>query len=204
MKDMYYLREAPKSWGSRNLKEILVISTLRNTITKPKISKEGVGELEYPNGHAQHPEERPSQLIQTFYVIPTSSGSWFPCPQQTSSFPLRFSQHQLSTFPSGPPSHFHPAFAIMKYQLSLLLNYSVHSLMYYSCLAKQSINKIIRVQFPLFVIFLFLLILLIFLILSFVVLYKSDTEINIANVSFRFIRKSCGRHFKGLKPRERS
>lgn len=38
--------------------------------------------------------------------------------------------------------------------------------------------------FPLFVIFLFPLILLIFLILSFVVLHKSDTKINIANVSF--------------------
>lgn len=123
------LREVPKSWGSQNLKEIPVILTCRNTITRPKISKEDAGELAYHNAHKHHPEERPSELIPIFYIIPTSLVS---CSQQISSFPL----HWLSIFPSGLPSHLHSAFAVMKYQHSLSLNYSVQFLMYYSCLSK--------------------------------------------------------------------
>lgn len=89
-----HLREARKSWGSQNLKEIPAILTLRKTITKPKISKEGAGELEYHDAHTPHPVERPSQLILTFAIIPTSSVSWFPCSQQNSGFPLRSSLHR--------------------------------------------------------------------------------------------------------------
>lgn len=57
-------KAVPEFWDSRNLDEILAISTLWNSITKPKVSKKNLGNWNIcHNAHELHPrEEVPAEL----------------------------------------------------------------------------------------------------------------------------------------------